>query len=38
MPGQEPAAIILGASNMLTNFTYGYMLKNEDGDVPPVPD
>lgn len=35
MPGQEPAAIILGASNMLTNFKYGYILKNEDGDLPP---
>ena len=34
MPGQQPAAIILGASNMLTEFTYGYILKNEDGDVP----
>jgi hypothetical protein len=35
MPGQEAASIILGASHMLTNFKYGYILKNEDGDVPP---
>ena len=35
MPGQEAASIILGASNMLTNFKYGYILKNEDGDVSP---
>lgn len=35
MPGQEPAAIILGASNMLTNFKYGYITKNEDGDLSP---
>jgi Lipoxygenase len=34
MPGQEAASIILGASHMLTNFKYGYILKNEDGDVP----
>jgi hypothetical protein len=35
MPGQEAASIILGASHMLTNFKYGYILKNEDGDISP---
>lgn len=35
MPGQEAASIILGASHMLTNFKYGYILKNEDGDILP---
>jgi len=35
MPGQEAASVILGASHMLTNFRYGYVLKNEDGDVSP---
>jgi Lipoxygenase len=35
LPGLQVASIILAVSHMLTNFTYGYMLKNEDGDVPP---
>ncbi|WP_017314366.1 lipoxygenase family protein [Mastigocladopsis repens] len=35
LPGREVASIILAVSNMLTNFDYGYMLKNEDGDIPP---
>ncbi len=34
LPGRDVASIILAVSNMLTNFNYGYMLKNEDGDVP----
>jgi hypothetical protein len=35
LPGRDVASIILAVSNMLTNFNYGYMLKNEDGDIPP---
>lgn len=35
LPGQRIAALILGVNHMLDNFKYGYMLKNEDGDVPP---
>ena len=35
LPGQKVAAIVLAVNNMLINFKYGYMLKNEDGDVPP---
>lgn len=35
LPGQRIAAIALGVNHMLDNFRYGYMLKNEDGDVPP---
>lgn len=34
LPGREVASIILAVTNMLTNFDYGYMLKNEDGDIP----
>lgn len=35
LPGRDVASIILAVSHMLTNFKYGYILKNEDGDVPP---
>ncbi|MFN6567021.1 phenylpyruvate tautomerase MIF-related protein [Dendronalium sp. ChiSLP03b] len=35
LPGRQVASIILAVTNMLTNFNYGYILKNEDGDVPP---
>ncbi|BBD57400.1 hypothetical protein NIES2109_01660 [Nostoc sp. HK-01] len=35
LPGRQTASIILAVSHMLTNFKYGYILKNEDGDVPP---
>ena len=34
LPGRDAASTILAVSNMLTNFNYGYMLKNEDGDLP----
>lgn len=35
LPNPQVASIILAVTNMLTNFNYGYILKNEDGDVPP---
>jgi hypothetical protein len=31
---RQAASIIVAVSHMLTNFKYGYILKNEDGDVP----
>lgn len=32
---RQAASIIVAVSHMLTNFKYGYILKNEDGDVSP---
>jgi len=35
LPSREVASIILAVTHMLDNFNYGFMIKNEDGDIMP---